>query len=70
MYVLGIEIIGSESGAGGITLELDVQWDGNPNIVLDVKTRVGVALPIQVLTDFFLQLKKESRTKEMNLYCS
>ncbi|KAL3650690.1 Synaptotagmin-4 [Castilleja foliolosa] len=23
-------------------------WDGNPNIVLDIKTRVGVSLPIQV----------------------
>lgn len=30
-------------------MELELQWDGNPNIVLDVKTRVGVALPIQVL---------------------
>ncbi|KAL8063049.1 hypothetical protein ABFX02_01G002600 [Erythranthe guttata] len=31
-----------------IVMELDLQWDGNPNIVLDIKTRVGVALPIQV----------------------
>ncbi|CAA0822769.1 Synaptotagmin-5 [Striga hermonthica] len=31
-----------------IIMELDLQWDGNPNIVLDIKTRVGVALPIQV----------------------
>lgn len=29
-------------------MEMEVQWDGNPNIVLDVKTHVGVALPIQV----------------------
>ncbi|KAI3468003.1 hypothetical protein Pfo_024666 [Paulownia fortunei] len=29
-------------------MELDLQWDGNPNIVLDIKTKVGVALPIQV----------------------
>lgn len=29
-------------------MELEIQWDGNPNIVLDVKTRVGVGLPIQV----------------------
>ena len=26
-----------------------MQWDGNPNIVLDIKTRVGVGLPIQVI---------------------
>lgn len=30
-------------------MELELQWDGNPNIVLDIKTKVGVALPIQVL---------------------
>ena len=29
-------------------MELEMQWDGNPNIVLDVKTRLGVGLPIQV----------------------
>lgn len=29
-------------------MELDMQWDGNPDIVLEIKTRVGVALPIQV----------------------
>nr|XP_018632190.1 synaptotagmin-4-like [Nicotiana tomentosiformis] len=29
-------------------MELEMQWDGNPNIVLDIKTLVGVALPIQV----------------------
>lgn len=29
-------------------MELEIQWDGNPSIVLDVKTRLGVALPIQV----------------------
>ncbi|KAF4388339.1 hypothetical protein G4B88_013176 [Cannabis sativa] len=39
-----------ESECRGVTLELEIQWDGNPNIVLDVKTRVGVKLPIQVLT--------------------
>jgi hypothetical protein len=25
-----------------------MNWDANPNIILDVKTRLGVALPIQV----------------------
>ncbi|KAM7275165.1 hypothetical protein ACFE04_017031 [Oxalis oulophora] len=44
----GITILESESGPGGVTMELDVQWDGNPDIVLDINTRVGVALPIQV----------------------
>lgn len=29
-------------------MEMEMQWDGNPNIVLDINTRVGVALPIQV----------------------
>ena len=29
-------------------MELEIKWDGNPNIVLDIKTHVGVALPIQV----------------------
>ncbi|CAA3028543.1 synaptotagmin-5-like [Olea europaea subsp. europaea] len=37
-----------ESEAGEIVMELELQWDGNPNIVLDIKTRVGVALPVQV----------------------
>ncbi|KAJ6830478.1 synaptotagmin-5-like [Iris pallida] len=29
-------------------MELDLQWDGNPNIRLDIRTMLGVALPIQV----------------------
>jgi hypothetical protein len=29
-------------------MELEMQWDGNPNIALDIKTRVGLALPVQV----------------------
>ncbi|KAM2222881.1 hypothetical protein ACFXTI_016975 [Malus domestica] len=44
----GVSIVEGESEAGGITMELEVQWDGNPNIVLDIKTRVGLALPVQV----------------------
>ncbi|KAK9102066.1 hypothetical protein Sjap_019320 [Stephania japonica] len=32
----------------GISMELDMQWDGNPSIILDINTRLGVALPIQV----------------------
>ncbi|KAL2471893.1 Synaptotagmin-5 [Abeliophyllum distichum] len=37
-----------EGEPGEIAMELELQWDGNPNIVLDIKTRVGVALPVQV----------------------
>ncbi|GLT85304.1 hypothetical protein SLE2022_034970 [Rubroshorea leprosula] len=44
----GVTIIEDESEAGGITTELELQWDGNPNIVLDINTRIGVALPVQV----------------------
>lgn len=35
-------------------MELEVQWDGNPSIILDIKTLVGLALPVQVVfTPFF-----------------
>lgn len=49
---LGVSII--EGDTKGITMELEMQWDGNPNIELDVKTKVGVGLPIQVLFHLFL----------------
>lgn len=26
-----------------------MNWDGNPSIVLDIKTRLGVSLPVQVI---------------------
>ncbi|GMY35793.1 synaptotagmin-5-like isoform X2 [Fagus crenata] len=42
----GVSII--ENGESGITMELEMNWDGNPSIVLDIKTRVGLALPVQV----------------------
>ncbi|KAK6941707.1 C2 domain [Dillenia turbinata] len=42
----GISII--EDGGEGITMDLEIQWDGNPSIILDIKTRLGVALPVQV----------------------
>lgn len=29
-----------------------MQWDGNPNIELDIRTRVGVGLPVQVVRIF------------------
>nr|XP_015886685.2 synaptotagmin-5-like isoform X1 [Ziziphus jujuba var. spinosa] len=44
----GVSIVEEESNEKGVTMELEMQWDGNPNLVLDVKTRVGVVLPIQV----------------------
>ncbi|XP_062097325.1 synaptotagmin-5-like [Humulus lupulus] len=44
----GVSVTEGESESGGVIMELEIQWDGNPNIVLDVKTRVGVKLPIQV----------------------
>ncbi|KAJ8751832.1 hypothetical protein K2173_026026 [Erythroxylum novogranatense] len=44
----GVSIIESDRPAGSVTMELEMQWDGNPNIVLDINTRVGVSLPIQV----------------------
>ncbi|XP_065618037.1 synaptotagmin-5 [Quercus suber] len=42
----GVSII--ENGENGITMELEMNWDGNPSIILDIKTRVGLALPVQV----------------------
>ncbi|KAL6556736.1 Synaptotagmin-5 [Orobanche gracilis] len=42
----GVSVIDGEPNE--IIMELDLQWNGNPNIVLDIKTRVGVAVPIQV----------------------
>nr|KYP70195.1 Extended synaptotagmin-3 [Cajanus cajan] len=44
----GVTIVEEDSGAGGVTMDLEMQWDGNPNIVLDIKTKVGVKLPVQV----------------------
>lgn len=42
----GVSIMDSDSS--GITMELDLQWDGNPNIVLDIETTLGISLPVQV----------------------
>lgn len=47
-FSIGISIVENETGPGVTTLELEMQWDGNPDIVLDIRTRVGVGLPIQV----------------------
>ena len=39
-----------ESDDSAITMELELQWDGNPNIVLDIQTTLGISLPVQVFT--------------------
>lgn len=49
----GVSII--EDGPGGITMELEMQWDGNPSIILDIKTYLGVALPVQVTYVCFVE---------------
>nr|KAJ0185799.1 hypothetical protein LSAT_V11C900466140 [Lactuca sativa] len=36
-----------EDRGEGITMELEMNWDGNPSIILDIKTRIGVGLPVQ-----------------------
>lgn len=43
-----------DGDAGEIVMELEMQWDGNPSIILAIETRVGVKLPIQVVYKFFL----------------
>ncbi|CAJ1937835.1 unnamed protein product [Sphenostylis stenocarpa] len=43
-----VTIVEEHSGPDGVTMDLEMQWDGNPNIVLDIKTRVGVRLPVHV----------------------
>ena len=43
---LGVSIV--EGDKNGMTMELDMNWDGNPNVVLGIKTLVGVSLPVQV----------------------
>ncbi|KAG6662543.1 synaptotagmin-5-like isoform X1 [Carya illinoinensis] len=43
----GVSII--ENGdQDGVTMELEMNWDGNPSIILDIKTRLGLGLPVQV----------------------
>ena len=46
MLFLGVSII--EDEGSGITMELEMNWDGNPSIILGIKTRFGVSLPVQV----------------------
>ena len=46
MKFSGVQLLDSDSA--GITMELEMQWDGNPNIVLDIQTTLGISLPVQV----------------------
>ncbi|RVW43746.1 Synaptotagmin-5 [Vitis vinifera] len=55
----GVSII--EDGADCITLELELQWDGNPSIILDINTRLGVALPVQVFCNSFVFISRNKR---------
>ncbi|TYG57076.1 hypothetical protein ES288_D08G114300v1 [Gossypium darwinii] len=42
----GVSIV--EDGADSVTMELEMQWDANSNIVLAIKTYLGASLPVQV----------------------
>jgi len=55
---VGISIIEEDSGPNELTMEFDMQWDGNPNIVLDIKTKVGIVLPVQVTHKYLLDDSK------------
>jgi len=39
-------------------MEFDMQWDGNPDIVLSIKTKVGIVLPAQVTHKYLLDDSK------------
>ncbi|XVF34574.1 hypothetical protein REPUB_Repub18cG0070400 [Reevesia pubescens] len=42
----GVRIV--EDGADSVTMEMEMQWDANSSIILDIKTYLGVSLPVQV----------------------
>lgn len=48
-------------------MELEMQWDGNPSIVLDIKTYLGVALPVQV--NFYSLSHRQTHTHTHLLVC-
>ncbi|CAI9283109.1 unnamed protein product [Lactuca saligna] len=51
MFTLSTKFIGvsiNEDGGEGITMKIEMNWDGIPSILLDIKTRLGVGLPIQI----------------------
>ncbi|KAE8657896.1 Synaptotagmin-4 [Hibiscus syriacus] len=45
-HSLGVSIF--EDEADSVTMELEMQWDANSSIILDIKTYLGVSLPVQV----------------------
>lgn len=47
LLFIGVQMIESTTD-GEIAMDVEVQWDGNPSIILAVGTLLGVALPIQV----------------------
>ncbi|KAK9947497.1 hypothetical protein M0R45_003119 [Rubus argutus] len=52
----GVSIV--EGGADSVTMELEMQWDGNPSIILDINTLLGIGLPVQVKDIGFTGRKK------------
>ncbi|XVE63663.1 hypothetical protein DITRI_Ditri07aG0037800 [Diplodiscus trichospermus] len=42
----GVSIV--EDGADSVTMEMEMQWDANSSIILDIKTYLGLSLPVQV----------------------
>ncbi|PPS14034.1 hypothetical protein GOBAR_AA06547 [Gossypium barbadense] len=50
----GVSIL--EDGADSVIMELEMQWDANSNIVLAIKTYLGVSLPVQKKLDFTLKV--------------
>ncbi|KAI3790113.1 hypothetical protein L2E82_02927 [Cichorium intybus] len=42
----GVSII--DDGSEGITMEMEMNWHGNRSIILDIETRLGVGLPVQI----------------------
>lgn len=63
-YATGVSILEGESKDGRVTMELEMQWDGNPKIKLDIKTRVGLGIPVQVT--FGLPLTIINSPKRLN----
>ena len=47
-HFLGVSIV--EDGADSVTMEMEMQWDANSSIILDIKTYLGVSLLVQVLS--------------------
>ncbi|KAJ7535342.1 hypothetical protein O6H91_12G029200 [Diphasiastrum complanatum] len=44
--LVGVQVVDRKDDA--VVMEVQVQWDGNPSIILAAETKIGVILPIQV----------------------